>query len=92
MSKRGKLKTFMKSTCQRISVTTNFWISIQCINYMCVTAHFIDDAWTLHKKIISFIPVTSHKGKYIAKALEHFLLKWGIQNIFIVTVDKCLLK
>ena len=73
---RLKLKKFMKEHCQRISITTDSWTSAQRINYMCVTAHFIDDTWILHKKIISFIPVTSHRGKYLAKALENSLIDW----------------
>ena len=77
----------MRSHCQRISLTTDCWTSIQRINYMAVTAHFIDDDWNLNKKIISFVPVTSHKGEYIAKALESSVLEWGIKNAFIVTVD-----
>ncbi|XP_019179230.1 PREDICTED: zinc finger BED domain-containing protein RICESLEEPER 2-like [Ipomoea nil] len=43
--------------------------------------------WKLHKKIISFVPVSSHKGEYIAKALESCLLEWEIKNVFTVTVD-----
>ncbi|XP_031108585.1 zinc finger BED domain-containing protein RICESLEEPER 2-like [Ipomoea triloba] len=57
---------------------------------MVVTAHFIDEEWKLVsyiKKIISFIPITSHKGEYIAKALETCLLEWGFRNVFTVTVD-----
>ncbi|XP_031095079.1 zinc finger BED domain-containing protein RICESLEEPER 2-like [Ipomoea triloba] len=54
---------------------------------MVVTAHFIDSEWKLHKKIIAFIPVTSHKGEYLAKALETCLLEWGLRNVFTVTVD-----
>ena len=54
---------------------------------MCLTAHFIDDEWKLHKKILSFIPIGSHKSEYIAKALENCLLEWGLKNVFTVTVD-----
>ena len=54
---------------------------------MCITAHYIDSEWKLHKKIISFVPVTSHRGEYIAKSLENCLLEWGLKNIFTVTVD-----
>ena len=77
----------MKEHCQRIIITTDSWTSIQRINYMCVTAHFIDDNLNLHKNIISFVPVTSHRGQYLAKALENSLLDWGIKNVFTVTVD-----
>ena len=54
---------------------------------MCITAHFIDDQWKLQKKIISFVPITSHKGEYIAKALENCILEWGLKYVFCVTVD-----
>ena len=33
------------------------------------------------------MPVSSHKGEFIAKALESCLLEWGLRNIFTVTVD-----
>ena len=87
VSERGELKNFMRLHCQKISLTTDCWTSIQRINYMAVIAHFIDDDWNLHKKIISFVPVTSHKGEYIAKALENCVLEWGIKNVFTVTID-----
>ncbi|XP_031106294.1 zinc finger BED domain-containing protein RICESLEEPER 2-like [Ipomoea triloba] len=96
-----KLKCLFRGNTQRVSITTDSWTSIQRINYMVVTAHFIDEEWKLHKKIISFIPVTSHKGQYIAKALETCLLEWGyiakaletcllewgLRNVFTVTID-----
>ena len=84
---RLKLKTFLKEHCQRVCLTTDSWTSIQRLNYMCITAHFIDNEWKLHKKILSFVPVSSHKGEYIAKALENYLLEWGLKNVFTVTVD-----
>lgn len=84
---RVNLKKLFRTSCQRVSITTDTWTSVQRINYMCITAHFIDDQWKLHKKIISFVPVTSHRGEYIAKALETCLLEWGLKNIFTVTVD-----
>ena len=81
------MKTFLKEHCQRVSLTTDSWTSIQRLNYMCITAHFIDDEWKLHKIILSFVLVSSHKGEYIAKAMENCLLEWGLRNVFTVTVD-----
>ena len=87
LSERLKLKTFLKDKCQRVCLTTDSWTSIQRLNYMCITAHFIDNEWKLHKKILSFVPLTSHRGEYIAKAIENCLLDWGLKNVFTVTVD-----
>ena len=75
INERQSLKKFFKDHCQMVSITTDAWTSIQQINYMCITAHFIDDQWKLHKKIISFVLVSSHKGEFIAKAVESCLLE-----------------
>ncbi|XP_031099897.1 zinc finger BED domain-containing protein RICESLEEPER 2-like [Ipomoea triloba] len=84
---RLKLKAFLRETSHRVSITTDSWTSIQRINYMVVIAHFIDSEWKLHKKIIAFVLITSHKGEYLAKALETCLLEWGLRNVFSITVD-----
>ncbi|CAH9114483.1 unnamed protein product [Cuscuta epithymum] len=87
LDEKLNLKRLFRETTQRVSITTDTWTSVQRINYMCITAHYIDHQWKLQKKIISFVQVTSHKGEYIAKALENCLLEWGLKNIFTVTVD-----
>ncbi|XP_019160034.1 PREDICTED: zinc finger BED domain-containing protein RICESLEEPER 2-like [Ipomoea nil] len=84
---RLKLKSFLRGSSHRVSITTDSWTSIRRINYMVVIAHFIDSEWKLHKKILAFFPVTSHKGEYLAKALENCLLEWGLRDVFSVTVD-----
>ncbi|KAJ9568123.1 hypothetical protein OSB04_004089 [Centaurea solstitialis] len=87
VEERKNLKKYFKEHSQRVSLTTDTWTSIQRINYMCVTAHYIDAEWKLNKKIISFVPIQSHKGDAIAKALELCLVEWGIQSISTITVD-----
>ncbi|KAF2318088.1 hypothetical protein GH714_041429 [Hevea brasiliensis] len=87
VEERSKLKSYLKRNCQRVSLTTDTWTSLQRINYMCITAHFIDNDWKLHKKIINFCPITSHKGDAIGRAIETCLLEWGLDKIFTITVD-----
>ncbi|XP_055961833.1 zinc finger BED domain-containing protein RICESLEEPER 1-like [Mercurialis annua] len=82
-----KLKTFLKDHSQRVSITTDTWTSIQRINYMSVTCHWIDDSWRLNKRIIAFMPVSGHKGEYISKCLENCVVDWGVKNVFSVTMD-----
>ncbi|CAL2257257.1 unnamed protein product [Prunus armeniaca] len=72
---------------QRVSITTDTWTSIQNINYMVVTAHFMDHEWKLHKRIINFIKITSHKGDDIMRCLDACLNSWGINKVFSITVD-----
>ncbi|XP_043818222.1 zinc finger BED domain-containing protein RICESLEEPER 2-like [Manihot esculenta] len=87
IEERSKLKSFFKNNCQRVSLTTDTWTSLQRINYMCITAHFIDNDWKLHKRIINFCPISSHKGEAVGRAIETCLLEWGLDKVFTVTVD-----
>ncbi|XP_076957286.1 zinc finger BED domain-containing protein RICESLEEPER 4-like [Bidens hawaiensis] len=57
------------------------------VNYMCVTAHFIDDNWVLHKRITNFKGINSHKGKDIGRALIRCLKEWEIEGILTITLD-----
>lgn len=52
-----------------------------------VTAHWIDKNWDMQKMIISFKPVTYHKGDTIAENLSRCLEKWGSEKVFTVIVD-----
>ena len=40
---RVKWKEYLVHACQRVCVTTDTWTSLQRINYMCITGHFIDN-------------------------------------------------
>ena len=65
----------------------NTWTSIQNLNYMVVTTHFIDIYWTYQKKILNFCPIANHKGNTIGRAIEPCLLKWGINRLFTKTTE-----
>uniref|UniRef100_A0A803MBM2 hAT-like transposase RNase-H fold domain-containing protein n=1 Tax=Chenopodium quinoa TaxID=63459 RepID=A0A803MBM2_CHEQI len=54
---------------------------------MCLTAHFIDDEWNLHKRINNFCPVAGHFGELIGKFVEKCLLEWNLKRVLTVTVD-----
>nr|GMD66390.1 zinc finger BED domain-containing protein RICESLEEPER 2-like [Ipomoea batatas] len=41
----------------------------------------------LRRKIISFKPISNHKGETIAKELENCLIDWGMKKVFTITVD-----
>ncbi|OMO74048.1 putative Zinc finger, BED-type [Corchorus capsularis] len=82
-----QVKKQMNSNRFRVSLTTDTWTSIQNNSYMCVTAHYVDDDWKLVKRIISFYPISGHKGDMLGKALEKCLKDWGLDTVFCVTVD-----
>ena len=84
---KEKLKKFFKENCERVCLTTDTWTAKNSQNYMCVTAHFIDNDWNLRKKIIGFFLVKGHRGEDIGKSLENCLAEWGIDKVFTITVD-----
>ena len=70
IDKRKKLKCFFQKFSSRICFTTSTWTSGQNLSYMCLTAHFIDDDWNLHKSIINFRPITGHSREHNGTALR----------------------
>ncbi|XP_050248897.1 zinc finger BED domain-containing protein RICESLEEPER 2-like [Quercus robur] len=82
---REKLNGALKG--HRVCLTTDTWTSIQNLNYMSLTFHFIDDDWKLHKRILNFCQVEDHKGKTIGRKIEMCLCEWGINGIFTLTVN-----
>jgi len=84
---KAKLKIFLAQHCQRVSLTADTWTSIQNLCYMCVTAHFIDNNWTLQNRVLSFCQVTGHTGEVMANTIDNCLTEWGLNNIMTVTLD-----
>ena len=89
---KEKLQKFLKEHCERVSITTDTWTANTKQNYMCVTAHFIDKNWNLHKKIIGFFPSKGHGGEDIGKSLENCLAAWGIDKVFTIIIDNAAVK
>ncbi|CAN1846000.1 Putative AC transposase [Linum perenne] len=71
---KSRLKEFFKDFCAgRVFITTDTWTLVQNLNYMCITAHYVGKDWKLHKKIINFTKITSHKGDDIGdKKISNF--------------------
>ena len=57
-----------------VSLTIDTWTFIQNINYMIVTTHFIDSEWKLHRRILNFCQIATHKGETIGKLIESCLI------------------
>jgi hypothetical protein len=87
MQTKGTMKTKFLKTGQRVCLTTATWTSIQNMNYMCITGHFIDPSWKYQKRILAFRQVSDHKGLTIAKELEQCLEEWGIPGFLTISLD-----
>ena len=78
------MKQSLREIQPRICLTTDTWTSVQRINYMCLTAHFIDRDWVLHKRILNFCPITSHKGEHLAESISNCLLDWKLDMFLLL--------
>ncbi|KAL4339869.1 hypothetical protein GQ457_08G027390 [Hibiscus cannabinus] len=87
IEERSKLKDIFSKLSSRVCLTTDTWTSGQNLGYLCLTAHFIDDQWRFHKKIINFCPIPGHSGEIIGKSIEKCLNEWNLRKILTVTVD-----
>ncbi|KAM3287727.1 hypothetical protein P3S67_021157 [Capsicum chacoense] len=54
---------------------------------MCLTVHFIDTNWKLHKRVINFYPISSLKVVDMAASITNCLGEWGLATVFSITVD-----
>ncbi|CAN1199844.1 Zinc finger BED domain-containing protein RICESLEEPER 2 [Linum perenne] len=88
INEKEKMKQHLKDNCAgRVSLTVDRWKSLHETEYICVTAHYIDNEWKVNKRILSFSPITAPEGVEIGKAIESCLMDWGINEVFSITVD-----
>ncbi|GKB30545.1 zinc finger BED domain-containing protein RICESLEEPER 2 [Tanacetum coccineum] len=72
----------------RVVLPSDTWTSTcQRTNYVVVTTYFIDDDWNMHKRIINFRPIESHRADDISGDLLKCIVGWGIKNVMAMTVD-----
>lgn len=87
LDEKMKLRDFFKSSRVTVCLTTDAWTSMQRVNYICITAHYVDSNWDLNKKIITFCVIESHKGEEMRQQIDGCLREWGIARVLAVTVD-----
>lgn len=88
LREKANLKQLFSSEKQITSLTTDIWVApTTSYIYMVVTTYWIDRNWNMQKRIISFKPITDHKGDIISEHLSLYLSDWGIEKVFMVTVD-----
>ncbi|XP_077234500.1 zinc finger BED domain-containing protein RICESLEEPER 2-like [Tasmannia lanceolata] len=89
---KQKLEEFLKNVPGKISLTSNMWTFNQNVGYMSLTAHFIDNDWKLHKRILNFKIFTMDPSIHLENALTHSismsLLDWNIkEKLSTITLD-----
>ncbi|CAN7043041.1 unnamed protein product, partial [Brassica rapa subsp. trilocularis] len=84
-----KLKAVLANIPGRVCLTTDLWRAITVEGYMCLTAHYVDEEYSLKTKILSFCAFPPpHSGVAIAIKLIELLREWGLEKkVFSLTVD-----
>lgn len=86
---RENLKKALQKARSRICLTSDLWSSSTSDGYLALTAHYVDENWTLQKQILTFHHVPPpHNGPVLAERVIHFLKEWGIdKRVFTITLD-----
>jgi len=86
---KNNLVSIMNQLPGRICLTSDMWTSGARHGYICLTAHFIDNNWTLHSVVLNmhhFPP--PHSAIAMHDCLLDLIKGWGIEKqIFLVTLD-----
>ncbi|KAJ1380629.1 Zinc finger, BED-type [Sesbania bispinosa] len=75
----------------RINLSMEMWSSIENSSYLCLSAHYIDEEWTLQKKILNFVTLdSSHTEDLLPEVIIKCLNEWDIDcKLFALTLDDC---
>jgi hypothetical protein len=89
LEEKETLYAHLKTLKCRFSATMDMWTSCQNKGYMCVTIHWIDDNWSMQKRIIGFFNVKGrHTGAKLSETFTELMVKWYIENrLFALTLD-----
>nr|KAJ0211573.1 hypothetical protein LSAT_V11C400177550 [Lactuca sativa] len=91
VEEKAKLNKFFSNPLTNVHLTTDCWTSsCQRSSYIVVTTHFIDKDWFMHKRVINFKSLDSHRGEDIGHTLLTCLEEWGINNVMTITIDNAI--
>ena len=86
---RLKIIKFFENFDGRVSITSDGWTSITGDSYLCVTVHWIDNVFNLHKRIIAFdVMDESHSGINIYNRMNGTLKEFNLDDkVFTISFD-----
>ncbi|XP_057749365.1 zinc finger BED domain-containing protein RICESLEEPER 2-like [Arachis stenosperma] len=82
-----KLKEYFSIHSQRVCLITEPWTSSHGLNFMKVTAQFIDNDWRLQKKVLNFCQITGYSEDEMNECIEVCLGNWKLNEVFSLTGD-----
>ncbi|KAK7244100.1 hypothetical protein RIF29_38918 [Crotalaria pallida] len=73
----------------RINLSIERWSSAENSSHLCIAAHYIDEQWTLQKKILNFVTLDpSDTEDMLPEVIIKYLNEWDIDcKLFALTFD-----
>ncbi|CAL4977192.1 unnamed protein product [Urochloa decumbens] len=73
----------------RISLTIGLWTTSQTLGYVSLAGQFIDSEWKVHRRMLSFMMVSSpHSENALSEAISMCLSDWNMKDrLFTITLD-----
>jgi hypothetical protein len=91
--RKEKVKVYevINKLCGRINLSVEMWSSTENGSYLCLSAHYIDEKWTLQKNILNFLTLdTSYTEDLLPEVIIKCLDEWDIDcKLFALTLDDC---
>lgn len=86
---RSTLRDFIGKFKCRISLTVDFCTTNQTMDYICITAHYIDSEWKVQKRIIRFCTIEKpHDAFNIYNVILKSIRYYNIEDkLFSITLD-----
>ncbi|KAJ0988890.1 hypothetical protein J5N97_007246 [Dioscorea zingiberensis] len=86
---KKSMKEKFVSSSQRVSLTSNLWTSKQGLEYISLTAHFINDEWKLQKQVLMFSMAESPRNSMaVANVILKGIREWNLDSrISNITLD-----
>ncbi|XP_015933545.1 zinc finger BED domain-containing protein RICESLEEPER 1 [Arachis duranensis] len=89
MKEKQKVYNMINKSHGRINLSIEMWSSVESCSYLCIAAHYIDEGWTLQKKILNFVTLDpSHTEDLLPEVIIKCLNEWDIDcKLFALTLD-----
>lgn len=91
MKEKQKVSEVLDKLPGKISLSAELWAAHGDAEYLCLSAHYIDESWLLKRKILNFIMVDpSHTEDLRSDVIMTCLMDWDIdRKLFSMTFDSC---
>ncbi|KAK1439665.1 hypothetical protein QVD17_05485 [Tagetes erecta] len=88
---RQKVFEIIRNLHGRMSLAVGFWSSPENIDYISLTANYIDDHWKYQRKVLNFLTLDSFQTEdALSDLLIKCLMDWDVdQKLFSLTLDDC---